>query len=72
VRKHDRSLVGRTHELEVDETGSSLLTVRGGRIVRVQSFADPDPHAALAKPGHRPAKERTPRTWGSVPPAPLA
>jgi ketosteroid isomerase-like protein len=34
-------IVGRTHELEVDETRSSLLTVRDGRIVRVQSFADP-------------------------------
>jgi ketosteroid isomerase-like protein len=35
-------IVGRTHELEVDETRSSLLTVREGRVVRVQSFADPD------------------------------
>jgi alkanesulfonate monooxygenase SsuD/methylene tetrahydromethanopterin reductase-like flavin-dependent oxidoreductase (luciferase family)/ketosteroid isomerase-like protein len=35
-------IVGRTHELEVDETRSSLLTVRDGRIVRVESFADPD------------------------------
>src|SRR5215208_3750460 len=35
-------IVGRTHELEVDETRSSLLTVRDGRVVRVQSFADPD------------------------------
>ena len=34
-------IVGRTHELEVDETRSSLLTVRDGRVVRVQSFADP-------------------------------
>jgi ketosteroid isomerase-like protein len=33
-------IVGRTHELEVDDTRSSLLTVRGGRVVRVQSFAD--------------------------------
>jgi ketosteroid isomerase-like protein len=33
-------IVGRTHELEVDETRSSLLTVRDGRVVRVQSFAD--------------------------------
>jgi ketosteroid isomerase-like protein len=32
-------IVGRTHELEVDETRSSLLTVRDGRVVRVQSFA---------------------------------
>ena len=35
-------IVGRTHELEVDETRSSLLTLREGRVVRVQSFADPD------------------------------
>jgi len=35
-------IVGRTHQLEVDETRSSLLTVRDGRVVRVQSFADPE------------------------------
>jgi ketosteroid isomerase-like protein len=35
-------IVGRAHELEVDETRSSLLTVRDGRVVRVQSFADPE------------------------------
>jgi ketosteroid isomerase-like protein len=35
-------IVGRTHQLEIDETRSSLLTVRNGRVVRVQSFADPD------------------------------
>ena len=35
-------IVGRTNELEVDETRSSLLTLRDGRVVRVQSFADPD------------------------------
>jgi ketosteroid isomerase-like protein len=34
-------IVGRTHELEVDETRSSLLTVRDRRVVHVQSFADP-------------------------------
>ena len=33
-------IVGRTHELEVDETRSSLLTVRDARVVRVESFAD--------------------------------
>jgi ketosteroid isomerase-like protein len=33
---------GRTHELEVEETRSSLLTVRHGRVVRVDSFADPE------------------------------
>ena len=35
-------IVGRTHELEVDETRSSLLAVRDGRVIRVQSFADPE------------------------------
>src|SRR4030095_15362363 len=35
-------IVGRTHELEVDETRSSLFTIRDGRVVRVQSFADPE------------------------------
>ena len=35
-------IVGRTHELEVDETRSSLLTVGEGRVVRVESFADAD------------------------------
>jgi ketosteroid isomerase-like protein len=35
-------IVGRTKELEVDETRSSLLTVRDGRVVRVDSFSDPE------------------------------
>jgi ketosteroid isomerase-like protein len=35
-------IVGLTHELEVDEPRSSLLTVRDGRVVRVESFAEPD------------------------------
>ena len=35
-------IVGRMHELEVEETQSSLLTVRDGRVVRVQAFADPE------------------------------
>jgi ketosteroid isomerase-like protein len=35
-------IVARTHELEVDETRSSLLTLRDGRVVRVQSFANPE------------------------------
>jgi ketosteroid isomerase-like protein len=35
-------IVGRTHGLEVDETRSSLLTIRQGRVVRVQGFADPE------------------------------
>jgi ketosteroid isomerase-like protein len=35
-------IVGRTHALEVDETRSSLLTVRDGRVARVESFAEPE------------------------------
>ena len=35
-------IVGQTHELEVDDTRSSLLTVRDGRVARVESFADPE------------------------------
>ena len=35
-------IVGRTHDLEVDETRSSLLTFRDGRVVLVESFADPE------------------------------
>jgi ketosteroid isomerase-like protein len=35
-------IVGRTHGLEVDETRSSLLTIRDGRVVRLEAFADPD------------------------------
>jgi ketosteroid isomerase-like protein len=41
-------IVGRTHQLEVDETRSSLLTLRDGRVVRVQSFADPEGARAAA------------------------
>jgi ketosteroid isomerase-like protein len=41
-------IVGRTHGLEVDETRSSLLTLRGGRVVRVESFADPAAARAAA------------------------
>jgi ketosteroid isomerase-like protein len=33
---------GRTHGLDVDETHSTLLSFREGRVVRVQAFADPD------------------------------
>ena len=33
-------IVGKTHELEVDDTRSTLLTLRAGRVVRVQSFGD--------------------------------
>ena len=32
-------LSGRTNELEVDEPRSSVLTLRGGRIVRIEPFA---------------------------------
>jgi ketosteroid isomerase-like protein len=35
-------VVGRTHELELDETQSSLLTLRDGRVVRVEAYADPE------------------------------
>ena len=35
-------IVGRTHDLDVDKTRSSLLTLRDGRVVRVESFAEPD------------------------------
>jgi ketosteroid isomerase-like protein len=35
-------IVGRTHGVEVDETRSSLLTIRDGRVTRVEAFADPD------------------------------
>jgi ketosteroid isomerase-like protein len=35
-------IVARTHELEVEETRSSLLTVRDGRVIRVESFASPE------------------------------
>ena len=35
-------IVGRTHALEVDETRSSLVKIRNGRVVRVKSFTDPD------------------------------
>ena len=41
-------IVGRTHELELDATRSSLLTVRDGRVVRVESYADPDEARAAA------------------------
>jgi ketosteroid isomerase-like protein len=35
-------LCGRTNELEVDEARSSLLTLRDGRIVRIEPFASKD------------------------------
>ena len=35
-------LSGRTDELEVDEVRSSLLTLRDGRIVRIEPFASRD------------------------------
>jgi ketosteroid isomerase-like protein len=46
-------IVARTHELEVDETRSSLLTVRHGRVVRVQSYAHPDGARQAAGSRHR-------------------
>ena len=49
-------IVGRTHELEVDETRSSLFTVREARVVRVESFPDPEGarEAAASTRCHRP------------------
>ncbi len=44
-------LRGRTNELEVDEARSSLLTLRDGRIVRIEPFASKD--AALEAAGLR-------------------
>jgi hypothetical protein len=35
-------LSGRTNELEIDEARSLLLTLREGRIVRIQPFASKD------------------------------
>jgi ketosteroid isomerase-like protein len=35
-------LSGRTNELEIDEARSSLLTLREGRIVRIEPFASKD------------------------------
>jgi ketosteroid isomerase-like protein len=35
-------IVGRTHELEVDQTQSSLLTIRAGKVIRVEAFGDPE------------------------------
>jgi ketosteroid isomerase-like protein len=35
-------LSGRTNELEVDESRSSLITLRDGRIVRIEPFASKD------------------------------
>ena len=44
-------LSGRANELEVDEARSSLLTLRDGRIVRIEPFASKD--AALEAAGLR-------------------
>jgi hypothetical protein len=35
-------LSGRTNELEIDEMRSSLLTLRNGKIVRIEPFASKD------------------------------
>jgi ketosteroid isomerase-like protein len=42
-------LSGRTNELEVDEARSSLLTLRDGRIVRIEPFASKDDALEAAK-----------------------
>jgi ketosteroid isomerase-like protein len=47
-------VVGRMHDLEVDDTRSSLLTVRDGRVVRVDSFADPEGASQAAGGFHCP------------------
>jgi ketosteroid isomerase-like protein len=47
-------IVGRTHGLEVDETRSSLLTIRNARVVRVEAFADPDAAREVAGLGPGP------------------
>jgi ketosteroid isomerase-like protein len=39
---------GRTNDLELNETQSSLLTLRDGRVVRVKAFADPEGARAAA------------------------
>jgi ketosteroid isomerase-like protein len=35
-------IVGRMRELELDQTQSSLFTIRDGKVVRVEAFTDPD------------------------------
>jgi hypothetical protein len=35
-------LSGRTNELEIDEMRSSLLTLRDGKVVRIEPFASKD------------------------------
>ena len=35
-------LSGRTNELEIDEVRSSLVTLRDGKIVRIEPFASKD------------------------------
>jgi ketosteroid isomerase-like protein len=42
-------LSGRTNELEVDEARSSLLTLRDGRIVRIEPFSSKDDALEAAK-----------------------
>ena len=43
-------IVGRTRGVEVDQTRSSLLTIRDGRVIRVEAFADPDGAREAAGP----------------------
>ena len=35
-------IAGRMHELEIDQAQSTLFTIRDGKVVRAQAFADPD------------------------------
>jgi ketosteroid isomerase-like protein len=35
-------IVGRMRELELDQTQSSLFTIRDGKVIRVEAFVDPD------------------------------
>ena len=53
-------LSGRTNELEVDEARSSLLTLRDGRIVRIEPFASKD--GALEAAGRPPGVALRTRT----------
>jgi len=41
-------IVGVSHGIEVDETRSSLLTIRSGRVVRVEAFTGPEDAFAAA------------------------
>jgi ketosteroid isomerase-like protein len=47
-------ITGRTHGLEIDQTHSSLVTVRDGKVVRVEAFADPHAAREAAGPPRQP------------------